>query len=346
MAHFNSPILSHITKKTAIVGKILLAGTIAILILSILLAGHYTIPIHYPNNQGGTDYIWKPNSFWIKQTEGISFGKIDAQGFNNNSIINNPDILVLGSSHMEAMDVMQNENTASILQDKLNGKYTVYNKGISGHNFIKVCQYLPQNLEIYKVTPKFIVIETSSPIVLQEDVAKIFSGKNKYNQSHESGIIGLMQRLPFFRLLYLQIERGLTDLFITQNKTKQNKSSQEIPTIDEKPYSQLFEYLRSIEEKFNTKIIIVFHPGYQIEKNGSISFSKLKYKDVFKKKTIENGITFINLKEDFIKMYNESHHLPHGFITGKIGYGHLNKYGHAIMANAVYKAILELENER
>ncbi|SHH69841.1 hypothetical protein SAMN05720761_12259, partial [Fibrobacter sp. UWCM] len=246
--------------------------------------------------------------------------------------------------HMEAMDVMQNENTASILQDSLTGKYTVYNKGIAGHNFLKICQYLPKNLEIYNSAPKFVIIETSSPIILQEDVKKVFSNQNEYFKSYNTGIVGLMQKSPFLRLLYLQIDLGLLNLFLP-SKNKEDKI-QEQPSINEEPYDQIFSYLRSIEEKFNTKLIIVFHPGYQIEKNGSISFSKLKYKDVFKKKAIENGLTFINLKDDFIKMYNESHHLPHGFITGKIGHGHLNKYGHAVLANAVYKAIIELEKER
>lgn len=344
MEHFEYPMLSRITKKAAIIAKFFLAGITAILLLSILLAGYYTIPVHSPNIQGGTDFVWEPNSFWIKQTEGISFGKFDAHGFNNDSVINNPDILVLGSSHMEAMDVMQDENAASILRDSLNGKYTVYNKGIAGHNFFKICQHLPKNLEVYNPSPKFVIIETSSPIVSQEDVKKVFSNQNEYFKSYNTGIVGLMQKSPFLRLLYLQIDLGLLNLFLP-SKNKEDKI-QEQPSINEEPYDQIFSYLRSIEEKFNTKLIIVFHPGYQIEKNGSISFSKLKYKDVFKKKAIENGLTFINLKDDFIKMYNESHHLPHGFITGKIGHGHLNKYGHAVLANAVYKAIIELEKER
>ncbi|WP_073116456.1 hypothetical protein [Fibrobacter sp. UWCM] len=103
MEHFEYPMLSRITKKAAIIGKFFLAGITAILLLSILIAGYYTIPVHSPNIQGGTDFVWEPNSFWIKQTEGISFGRLDAHGFNNDSVINNPDILILGSSHMEKM---------------------------------------------------------------------------------------------------------------------------------------------------------------------------------------------------------------------------------------------------
>ena len=37
--------------------------------------------------------------------------------------------------------------------------------------------------------------------------------------------------------------------------------------------------------------------------------------------------------------------MAHGFPTGKIGSGHLNKYGHAAVAEELYDVILELEED-
>ena len=74
-------------------------------------------------------------------TEGIAHGRFDANGYNNLAVIENPNILLLGSSHMEAVNVNQDENIAFLLANELNGTHSVYNLGISGHNFIKVCKY-------------------------------------------------------------------------------------------------------------------------------------------------------------------------------------------------------------
>ena len=49
-----------------------------------------------------------------------------------------------------AKNVMQDENAAYLLSQKFIDKYSVYNMGIAGHNFFKVCQYIPANLKLYE----------------------------------------------------------------------------------------------------------------------------------------------------------------------------------------------------
>ena len=142
--------------------KVIASGIVAVAIICGLLCFYDIKPIHKENPKGNTDFVWLPNSIWVKATEGIAFGKFDANGFNNKSVISNPDIIVLGSSHMEAFNVMQNENSAYLLSQKLNGKYSLYNMGVSGHDFFKVCQYLPANLELYDKAPRVVIIETST----------------------------------------------------------------------------------------------------------------------------------------------------------------------------------------
>ena len=45
----------------------------------------------------------------------------------------------------------------------------------------------------------------------------------------------------------------------------------------------------------------------------------------------------------FEDMYYKEHHVAHGFCTGELATGHLNKYGHAAMADELYDEILKLE---
>ncbi len=43
----------------------------------------------------------------------------------------------------------------------------------------------------------------------------------------------------------------------------------------------------------------------------------------------------------FIKLYEQNHILAHGFINTAVGEGHLNKYGHKAIAEAVAAVIKE-----
>ena len=325
-------------------GKILAAWVVATILLSLIFVFYYIRPVHIDNARGDTDYVWPSYSYWVTLTEGVSVGHFDSLGFNNASVINNPDVLVLGSSHMEATNVMQNEVAPYILGKALKGIYTVYNKGISGHNFYKTCQYLSANLEMYERAPKYVVIESSVVAVDKKNIDEILSKKVKHTQSYSSGIIGTMQKVPFFRLLYMQTAGGLLKLFIP-SKAKKPSDSQISAFFDKTPYYELFKYLRSVEDKFGTEIIIAYHPTGKIQKDGTILFKPLEKKDLLKKVADENGITFVDLTDDFEKMYYLEHHVAHGFITGKLESGHLNKYGHAAMASALYKTIVNMDKE-
>lgn len=166
--------------------KVIASGIVAVAIICGLLCFYDIKPIHKENPKGNTDFVWLPNSIWVKATEGIAFGKFDANGFNNKSVISNPDIIVLGSSHMEAANVMQNENSAYLLSQKLNGKYSLYNMGVSGHDFFKVCQYLPVNLELYDKAPKVVIIETSTVNLSKNNVDAAINSSIERTFSHNA----------------------------------------------------------------------------------------------------------------------------------------------------------------
>lgn len=332
--------------------KVIAAGVVSVAILCILLCFYSITPIHEENLRGNTDYVWSANSIWVKATEGISFGKYDANGFNNHSVIDNPDIIVLGSSHMEASNVMQDENAPYLLSKKLIGKYSLYNMGISGHDFFKVCQYLPANLELYDKVPKAVIIETSTVDISQKKVDEIISSSVEYTPSHNTGIRGILQRIPFFRSLYHQMEGGLLKLFMPSSNPNEAKNKEDIENdeeinkkteIDKAAYEKLFYYLKNMEEKYGTQIIIFYHPTEKLMKDGTIYFNRDEHLSTFSLYSEKYGISFIDMTNRFEKMYYEENHVAHGFCTGKIASGHLNKYGHAAVADELYKEIVKLE---
>jgi lysophospholipase L1-like esterase len=57
----------------------------------------------------------------------------------------------------------------------------------------------------------------------------------------------------------------------------------------------------------------------------------------------EHNITFIDMSDDFIAAYNKEKIVPYGFSNTIPGEGHLNKYGHEIIAERLSKTIDEME---
>lgn len=66
--------------------KIISAGIVSVAIVCGLLCFYDIKPIHKENPKRNTDYVCPPNSIWVKATEGIAFGKNDANGFNKSTI--------------------------------------------------------------------------------------------------------------------------------------------------------------------------------------------------------------------------------------------------------------------
>lgn len=62
---------------------------------------------------------------------------------------------------------------------------------------------------------------------------------------------------------------------------------------------------------------------------------------VFADLCAENDIIFLDMSKRFEKEYKEHYAVPYGFSNTSVGEGHLNKSGHAMMANEIYRLIKE-----
>ena len=324
--------------------KVLFAGCASVLALCLLLSCYSLMPVHASNPLGNTDYVWPADSVWMQMSEGISFGRFDAQGFNNRQAVANPDVLILGSSHMEATQVMQEETTAARLQSLMGSGTSVYNMGISSHNLPKVCQYLPKTLSLFETPPKTVVIETSMVALYEYDVQTILEGTVSRIGSHEDGLVAALQKLPFFRALYQQLIGGLSDLLFEARSAVPAASGGEeeagFPT-DGSQYDPLMAYLRGLADQYGTQLVIFVHPKGYLQQDGSVFFAPDPCLDAFSAKCAAYGIGFIDMAPAFSAMYKNEHKLPHGFITGEIGSGHLNRDGHRAIAAELYRYLSE-----
>lgn len=322
--------------------KIAGAGILAVLLLSVLLAVYSTKPIHLANDGGNTDYVWEPNARWMDMSEGIAWGKYDAQGFNNVTVAEDPDILLLGSSHMEAISVLQTRNTGYLLGKALEGKYTVYNMGISGHDLFKICHYLPQSLTLDDTPPKAVVMETSTLTLTSEQVAQVLEHRVPYTPSYSTGIVAKLQKLPFLRLLRHQMDSGLLNLLLGKTAPASGKEAQP----EAAAYDALFAYLADLQTRYGSRIILFYHPSGTLSEDGELVYShNAEAQRLFAAAAEQYDITFVDMTDAFQRMYREEHHVAHGFVNSPLDRGHLNEWGHAAIAEEVAAEILRLEQE-
>ncbi len=333
--------------------KFLGSGLVAIALLCVILAFYSLIPVHNANPRGNTDYIWPSGSVYFKTSEGIGWGRFDEDGFNNPLVIESPDILVLGSSHMEGSNLMQSENATAVLNNLLKNRlgggrvYKAYNEGISGHTIYKVSQYLDKSLSLFDTPPKYVVIETSSVKMTGNAVSEVINHTVEFTESHSTGLMATLQRLPFFRVVYQNLKNGILKRILPELYSSSSSSSTASVTkednIDYDALDTYFEYISSIAEKYGTKVIIVYHPTETISEDGELVFKENPESVAFAEKASEYGVYYIDLTAAFLEEYEVNHHVPHGFETGKLGTGHLNRYGHRVFAEQVANLIVSIE---
>ncbi len=323
--------------------KLLLAGITAFVILNVFCFFYYNPPIHFDSSTFSTDYIWERNMFYSRGTEGFALGKTDENGFNNKKSFKagDIDVLLMGSSHMEAFNVAQNKNCAYIMGDKLDRN--VYNIGISGHSFLR-CIYNIENA-VREFKPKnFIVIE-SLGVPEYRELTRLTDNEYERIESAD-GILSKLQNFPYFRLLYLQYSNYKES--ISQNS---GKAAYENRKVTDDNYEEKINYIMKktatyLESKGLGLIVFLNNP-IDINDTGEVIIKKhSKERLIFEKACIDNNIEFIDMFDNFASYYNDSCKLPRGFSNTKIGYGHINAYGHRIIADTLSEKILDMEDKK
>ena len=324
------------------VGKVLLSGIFAFIILTAFCFFYYNVPVHNVAADGVTDYRWESNVFYSRGTEGFAWGKTNNEGYVNLHDFNEGeqiDILIMGSSHMEAYQVALNESVATRLDEMLS-KDSVYNIGISGHNFLTCACNLEAAINKYRPS-KYVIIETNRVNFDGDDLIKAIEGNVKEISSHTEGILGFLQKNQYLRLIYLQL----------QNYRKKTSAvdSDESPDVivnntnDAEALDTLLSKLNSISIGGNVQLIILYHPSVKINTDGGLQFIEDSYSvEQFGKSCMDNDILFVDMSERFLQEYESRHILPYGFANTTIGSGHLNRYGHAMIADALYE-LMEVE---
>lgn len=324
--------------------KLIISGIISIGILSVFTYFYKYTGVHIKNGSKATDYKWEPNQVMSTMVEGFARFKMDKNGFNNAICKDeNPDILVMGSSHMEAAQMQPDENVAYLLNMGLPNYYT-YNIGTSGHTIYNCVKNIKNAVDVYKPN-KYIIIETSLVDLNVNDMKKVINDTYPTIQSYDSGILYEIQRtIPAVKELYKSVDDWRE---VGKNNNESKKNTQD--KYNEEYVEVLNQFISKASQPINQEnieLIIVYHPGTFVDKDGVFQEQKnLKAIETFENACNENGVKFINMTSDFKKLYENEKILAHGFSNTSVGSGHLNKYGHKEIANRLIDYIKKNEED-
>jgi hypothetical protein len=276
--------------------------------------------------------------------EGFGHGKMNNEGYNNIYDYNGQEInvLLMGTSHIEGVNVNQKWTTASVLNNLLKTK-TVYNIGFSTHDLLRNIKNLENAVNYYK-PHDYVVLETSEMVFTVEGIENVIYSRMEKLPSFDNGILSLFQKLPYLRLVYRQM-RFITGFHVTDMMKFFQKK---ILPLENKPIDN-----REIENKLDVLmqraakicsdrdvgLMIVYHPHLIVQENGLVSVETPEHTAILKNICEINNIRFINMADIFINEYYSNHTLPHGFLNTGIGVGHLNRNGHRLIANELYRQI-------
>lgn len=313
--------------------RIILCLVLSFIVLSLICLPYYSMPLSCADPDGATDYRYQPNDWWFRATEGYGYGRTNNDGYMNQEGYDPKlpvDILVTGSSQMEAMQVATSQNTASLLGEKM-AYQKVYNIGISGHTFLICAGHLERALEKYH-PEDYVIMETDTVSFSDEDMIRVINGTREDATITEGGLYDYLRNNPYLRLLINQIKSigGQSD---DVEESEYSSGSEEI--MDE-----MLGKLHGIASDKHTKLVIFYHPTVVVEKDGSVQLSgSEKEVECFRRLCDQNDILFLDMGDRFLAEYKKDYTLPYGFWNTSVGSGHLNRYGHEMIADELYKLI-------
>lgn len=327
--------------------KMIISGILSICSLSLFNLLYSFSGIHYDNPSGATDYVWASEQLKTTMTEGFSWLKMDSAGFNNipSQHEKKVDILLMGSSHMEAINVPSTANTGYLLNQYL-PEFNTYNIGMSGHTIYRCVNNVANAYQTYAPS-YYLIIETDTVALDINEMTAVITQSAPKIPSYDSGILYHLQKIPAIKWLYKQ-----TIDWIDQEKsnaTNNNVTTIETATIVSNEYKEILnDFLQNITKTLDgttCKPIIFYHPVTRLDSEGNlVTSTDPGYLEAFSSACQNNGIIFIDMTERFQTLYSDRHILPHGFSNTEVGTGHLNKYGHQEIAQYLSEVIIKENN--
>lgn len=331
----------------------IIALAIVFTIFNIIGMLYYHIPYWFDRSANATESIWRPHAFVLQAKEGLGLNYVDTNGYVNEDKPLSEDgyVLVMGSSHTQGKEVVSGQRFTDILNEKLGGKdcLKVYNMAIDGHfydmlvdGFGAALQEFPNSDAIVlEIGSTYYEIEDLTASVEQRDYDEFYLGPNLASQMTTQDKLKALvkENLPYVNL----VKKQLTSVNIGDTNAfgiRKTNNKETIDAVDKIQYYQAVQgTVNLMKSEYSGKIIILYHPTMALNKDGSIDWEKEDTYETFRSAVEDSGIYFVDMTETFQTEYEEKSVVPYGFSNTAPGEGHMNRYGHEMVAEKLYEVL-------
>lgn len=321
-------------EKTA---KVLAAGLLAVIILSGFCFFYLNTGINIANPTRATDYTNLPGSLKATMAEGFCFFRMDENGFNNETVRDEIDVLLMGSSHAESAH-MQPEYSINSRMNRLLPDFFTYNIGIPGHTIYRCADNLKSAVEVFKPR-KFVVMETSTVTLSRKQMLSVIDGTASPIPTHDTGILFYLQKIPALKDIFNQLSLWRD---ADRNSAEESVSGGK-PGSDAEYERILDRFLKKMRDDVPERcgLIIFYHPSAKIGKNGRYHYAReAGMCRIFREVAEKNRIVFIDMTGIFQNEYETNNILAHGFANTAVGKGHINQTGNRLVAEELVRVIV------
>lgn len=340
-----------------------LAFILSFLIMNGIMFVYSYDPGWVKRSGNATPGFYEPGKKIVNFVEGFGISRVDDNGYINQTadLDESGYILVLGNSQANGNNVMPADKWVSLLNDSLkrnaNDKSKVYNVSRGGADFCDIVSGFSAAISEFGDADTVIIQIASTDFGV--DKMKNSLVQRKY--SEEMCADSMMRTLSFgqkmrnalkdyFPLVTFslgekitQMDLDFTNAFIyhqISNETELTNKHEETD-FEEEYCRALNDMLSLLKENYDKRIIILNLPTVEIGKDGQLKCINSSTERILAQLCEEEDIIYLNMSEQYLNNYSEKNVVPYGFSNTRPGYGHLNREGNRMVAEALGEIVGE-----
>ena len=322
--------------------------------------------------------IRTPNSWIVRGAEGYGINAVDENGYLNDSSqpLKADYILLMGSSHAEGLQVMQKDTMTGALNRMLDPEArTVYNLGTAGHTLPLIVEGFPAAIaefpdaaavmiEITRIdfTSDELLSALEQPLFDEASVGASLARSLSAARRIRNDTLGALPIISLLRQQFESMELGFAGAFGIAGFSRASAADAEPESAAEASqdadgredaanaetsyYEALHQALASLRAAYAKPIILLYHERVLIRRDGSSAIEReTRCYDACRAACSDNDIVFVDAGDAFLRAYETDYTIPYGFFNTTLGGGHLNRKGHQIVAEAFYRAWMEVQEK-
>ncbi len=341
----------------------MLAFICAVIVLNLFTFSFYHPAVELKRNGGATPGLMLPHQWSLLGLEGYGIQVIDKNGYVNPDLpLESEYYCVVGASHTEGLHSKRGERVSDYLNSYAGCTDTLkfYNIAHTAYQFNNIARHFNGIVQEFPDMKGLIIELDSSDFTIdqltdaldqtsfsqdEDTIAALsskLSGKSK-------AINAVKEYIPLLRELSFQMETYRKSKSHNTNDTvyradEYNNESSEVTSSDTfltEYRSALSDVMKMIRCEYSGPIIIVYHPTTSLDSEGNLIVNSEPTDSIFAEECQKNDITYIDMSKAFSDAYYNDHVAVYGFWNTTLMTGHINKYCHELMAEAVYNYLKE-----